>query len=77
MFAHLQLLRQLTSARKRAEGIILGRPKGSKSKTLKLSGNENKIKQMLQKQMSISAIARTLRVHRRTVSVFVEKHHLR
>src|SRR5699024_2051589 len=30
-------------ARKRAEGVILGRPKGSKSKKVKLSGREKQI----------------------------------
>jgi DNA invertase Pin-like site-specific DNA recombinase len=64
-------------ARKRAEGVVLGRPKGSKSKTLKLSGSETKIRRMLEKRMSISAIARTLRVHRRTVAVFIELKNLR
>jgi DNA invertase Pin-like site-specific DNA recombinase len=60
-------------ARKRAEGIILGRPKGSKSKTKKLSGKESKIKALLSRQMSKSAIARILGVHRLTVVKFIKE----
>ncbi|MDR1370496.1 MAG: master DNA invertase Mpi family serine-type recombinase [Dysgonamonadaceae bacterium] len=59
-------------ARKRAEGRILGRPKGSKSKLKKLSGRENEIKMLLNKQMSKSAIARTLGVHRLTLNEFIK-----
>ena len=33
-------------ARKKKEGIILGRPKGSRSLKLKLTGKENKIKEI-------------------------------
>jgi DNA invertase Pin-like site-specific DNA recombinase len=60
-------------ARKRSEGIVLGRPKGSKSKTKKLSGRESKIKELLNKQMSKSAIARTLGVNRLTVVKFIKE----
>jgi DNA invertase Pin-like site-specific DNA recombinase len=60
-------------ARKRAEGIVLGRPKGSKSKFKKLSGQEVKIKALLDRQVSKSAIARTFGVHRLTVTLFVRE----
>ncbi len=60
-------------ARKKAEGVILGRPKGSKSKCLKLSGKENEIRQLLEKKVSASAIGRILGVHRLTVSAFLKK----
>lgn len=60
-------------ARIKAEGKILGRPKGSKSKKLKLSGKETEIRRMLDNSMSISAIARKLHVHRLTVKKFMEK----
>ena len=33
-------------ARKRAEGVILGRPKGSKSAKTKLTGQEKKIREL-------------------------------
>jgi len=59
-------------ARKRAEGVILGRPKGSKSKVKKLTGKEVEIKKFLDKKVSKSAIARILGVHRLTVAEFVK-----
>lgn len=63
-------------ARKKAEGIILGRPKGSKSSQTKLTGREKKICELLGKKVSYSAIGRILGVHRLTVSSFVkEKKH--
>ena len=58
-------------ARKRAEGVILGRPKGKKSKTRKLTGKEAEIKNLLDKKISKSAIARILGVHRLTVAALV------
>jgi DNA invertase Pin-like site-specific DNA recombinase len=64
-------------ARKRAEGIILGRPKGSKSKRTKLTGQEKQIQELLDKKVSYSAISRILNVHRLTVSKFVKDNKLR
>ena len=60
-------------ARKKAEGVVLGRPKGSKSAKTKLIGQEKKIKELLEKKVSYSAIGRILGVHRLTVSSFVKK----
>lgn len=60
-------------ARKRAEGVILGRPKGSKSSKTKLTGQERRIKELLDKRVSYSAIGRILGVHRLTVSSFVKE----
>lgn len=57
-------------ARKKAEGVILGRPIGSKSSSLKLTGKEEEIKKLLKKKVSYSAIGRILGVHRLTVSSF-------
>lgn len=59
-------------ARKRAEGVILGRPKGRKSSRVKLTGMEKKIKGLLDKNVSYSAIARIVGVHRLTVSSFAK-----
>ncbi len=59
-------------ARKRAEGVILGRPRGSKSKVKKLTGKEAEIKNLLDKKVSKSAISRILGVHRLTVSAFLK-----
>ncbi|MFC2505232.1 master DNA invertase Mpi family serine-type recombinase [Capnocytophaga sp. oral taxon 902] len=60
-------------ARKKAEGVVLGRPKGSKSAKTKLTGQEKKIKELLDKRVSYSAIGRILGVHRLTVSSFVKE----
>ena len=60
-------------ARRKAEGQILGRPKGSKSKVLKLTGKEEKIQQYLDKKISYSAIARLMGVNRMTVASFVRE----
>jgi DNA invertase Pin-like site-specific DNA recombinase len=64
-------------ARKKAEGVILGRPKGSKSKKLKLSGKEEKIRELLEKRVSVSAIGRILGVHRITVTDYIAKKNIR
>ena len=60
-------------ARKRAEGIVLGRPKGSKSKIKKLSGKESEINELLTKRLSKSAIARIYKVHRLTLIGFIKE----
>lgn len=59
-------------ARKKAEGVILGRPKGRKSTKVKLTGQEKKIKELLDKDVSFSAIGRIVGCHRLTVSSFVK-----
>jgi DNA invertase Pin-like site-specific DNA recombinase len=59
-------------ARKRAEGVVLGRPVGRKSSKTKLTGQERKINELLVKKVSYSAIGRILGVHRLTVSSFVK-----
>jgi DNA invertase Pin-like site-specific DNA recombinase len=59
-------------ARRKAEGVILGRPKGSKSSYTKLTGREKEIRQYLDKKVSHSAIGRIMGVHRFTVSTFVK-----
>lgn len=63
-------------ARKKAEGVILGRPVGSKSSTLKLTGKEEEIKKLLKKKISYSGIGRILGAHRLTVSSFVKENRL-
>lgn len=60
-------------ARKKAEGVILGRPKGRKSDKVKLSGQEKKIKNLLDNKISYAGIARILKVNRFTVSKFVKE----
>jgi len=60
-------------ARKRAEGVVLGRPKGRKSTVKKLTNKEAEIKDLLDRKVSKSAIARILGVHRLTVAQFVKE----
>lgn len=60
-------------ARKKAEGVILGRPVGRKSSKTKLTGQEKKISELLEKRVSHSAIGRILGVHRLTVAKFVKE----
>ena len=63
-------------ARKKAEGIILGRPKGSHSSHVKLSGKENTIVDLLNQGVSQSQIARIFKVNRMTVAKFVRDNQL-
>ena len=60
-------------ARKKAEGVILGRPLGRKSSKVKLSGKELQIQKLLNKDVSYSAIGRILGVNRITVSKFANE----
>ena len=59
--------------RVRAEGKILGRPKGRQSAFVKLSGKENKVKELIEQKVSKSAMARILGVHRITVAKFIRE----
>jgi len=59
--------------RKRSEGVKLGRPIGSKSKRLKLSGHEAEIQALLGAKVSKSVIARRFGVCRKTVITFAKK----
>jgi len=60
-------------ARRRSEGKILGRPHGSLSSYLKLTGHEQDIKMLLSRDFSKTAIGRIYGVHRSTVETFVKK----
>lgn len=60
-------------ARKRAEGVILGRPKGRKSAKVKLTGREEKVRWLLEETgMSYAKAAKLLKVHRITLSKFYQ-----
>lgn len=59
--------------RKRSEGIVLGRPRGSKSSRVKLSGHEQEIRALLEKSTSKSAIGRMFGVTRMTVASFLKE----
>ncbi len=60
-------------ARKKAEGVKLGRPKGSKSSKKKLTGKENVIIGLLKRNTSKSNIAKRLGVHRSTLNSFIKE----
>lgn len=61
-------------ARKKSEGIILGRPKGRKSSPdkYKLSGKEQLITELLKEKMSQREIARICKVDRNTLARFLK-----
>ena len=59
-------------AKRRADGVILGRPVGSKSRMVKLSGHEKEIQALLDRHISKSAIGRILGVNRMTVDSFLK-----
>ncbi|MGN0600699.1 MAG: master DNA invertase Mpi family serine-type recombinase [Oscillospiraceae bacterium] len=63
-------------ARKRSEGVVLGRPKGRKSSHLKLTGKEETIRVLRQQNVSKSEIARIFGVHRMTVDSFIRINNL-
>lgn len=63
-------------ARKKSEGVVLGRPTGSKSSHVKLSGKEETIRVLRQQKVSKSEIARIFGVHRMTVDSFIKSNDL-
>lgn len=58
-------------ARKKAEGIVLGRPKGRKNKKHKLMGKSEIITEMLREGISKSTIAKKLGVSRNTLYLYM------
>ena len=60
-------------ARRRADGLPLGRPKGSSAKRLKLSGKEELIESYIRAGLSKSKISRRLNVCSRTLSIFLDR----
>lgn len=63
-------------ARKRAEGVILGRPVGRKSSHVKLSGKDETIKVLRKQGVSIVKIAKIFRVDRMTVAKYIKDNNL-
>lgn len=59
--------------KRKASGTPLGRPKGQKSKTTKLSGQESKVQELLNSGIGYSGIGRILKVNRLTVKSFVKR----
>ena len=74
-----QLISQRTKealARKKAEGLFIGRPKGSLSKKVKLTGNEDKIRKYIKQGMSQREISLKLKVSKGTVNRFIKREKL-
>ena len=61
-------------ARKKAEGVVLGRPKGKKSapNKYKLSGKETLIKELLRESVSRRKIAKICKVDRNTLARYIK-----
>lgn len=64
-------------ARKKAEGVKLGRPAGTYThEHLKLHGKDEQILQLMEKRVSKAAIARLLDVNRETLSRYINRQEL-
>ena len=62
--------------RKKAEGVVLGRPKGRKNKTYKLSGCEMKIRQMLMEGYPKTLISKQLNCSPSTLYQFMKQNQI-
>lgn len=60
--------------RKKAQGVKLGRPKGKKNKTHKLSGCDDKIRAMLSEGYPRTLISKQLNVAPSTLYLYMKKH---
>lgn len=63
-------------ARKKAEGVFIGRPKGSLSKKVKLTGKEKDIQKYIKQGMSQRQISEKLGVSKGTVNRFIKREKL-
>ncbi len=60
-------------ARKKAEGVVLGRRKGSKNKKHKLDNKDIQIRQSLEKGISKTDLAHKLKVSRNTLYLYLKR----
>jgi DNA invertase Pin-like site-specific DNA recombinase len=60
-------------ARKRAEGVVLGRPRGRKNARVKCTGREAEIARLFGLGWSQARVARRLRMHRCTLAKFMSE----
>ncbi len=60
-------------ARKKAEGVVLGRPKGSKNATNKLTNKEEKLFFLLESGLTKSMIAKKMNISRNTLYIYLKK----
>ena len=79
MFAQIErtLISQRTKeglARKRTEGVVLGRQKGELPTKWKLTPYNDKIKSLISHHHSINSIARKYNVEWETVKTYIERH---
>lgn len=58
----------------KANGKVLGRPKGKQSTNATLATNHDQIISLLKDKVSVSAIGRMMKVDRKTVSRYIERH---
>jgi DNA invertase Pin-like site-specific DNA recombinase len=63
-------------ARKKAEGVVLGRPKGAKNKKRKLFGKKEEIQRLVKDKVPAVHIANIFKVDRNTVKRFVDDYDL-
>ena len=63
-------------ARKKAEGVVLGRRKGSKNKKHKLDNKKMLIKKSLERGISKTVLAHILKVSRNTLYLFLQRTNL-
>lgn len=63
-------------ARKRAEGVTLGRPVGRKSSHVKLTGKDETIKVLREQGVSLVKIAKIFKVDRMTVAKYIRDNNL-
>lgn len=64
-------------ARKKSEGMKLGRPYGSLSRTTKLTGKEKEIKNLLEKKVNVANLAKMYEVDRETIKRFIKNKKLK
>ena len=60
-------------ARKKSEGVVLGRPIGKKSAKVKLSGKEEVIRELLIQGVPKTKIAEIFKVNRMTLAKFIKE----
>ena len=56
------------------DGKVLGRPKGKQSTNTTLAANHDQIVSLLKDKVAVSAIGRMMKVDRKTVSRYIERH---
>lgn len=63
-------------AKKKAEGVVLGRPKGRKNGTVKLSGRAEEIRLLKKAGVPNAQIAKALGVDRNTLAAYLKERYL-